>query len=514
MEPTSPDDLPVLEARGLRKQYGPLVAVSDVDLAVSAGEIVGLVGKNGAGKSTLIKALTGAVQPDAGRILMSGEEISLRGPADARRRGLGFVHQELNLIDQASIAENIALGGGYPRVARTVVNWRELHAHAQRLMDAVDIGHVDPRTRVGELTPVQKRQVMIAAAFWHTPRMLILDEPTASLSEHEVVILHGIVRRLQQRGTAILYVSHRLDEVLALTDRVVVMRDGAVVAEERTAGLDSPRLVALITGGALPTRAHAVTPTHVSDDIVLDVDAVSSDASPHPATFSVKAGEILGLAGLVGSGRTELLRAVYGADVRRSGEVAVRGRPVGASPRASLRAGIAYLSEDRLHGGLVTDFSISRNVTFASLDRFRLTRALPLPSRSRERAAARAKAAELSIKAGSVDDPVMSLSGGNQQKVLLARWLTTEPQVLLLDEPTLGIDIEAKSEIYELLRRLADRGFALVVVSSEFPELEILCTRALVLRESRIVAELGGDEVTEHNLLHHCFEARAIAAAG
>lgn len=508
MTPT-PDDLPVLRARGLRKEYGPLVAVNDVDLTVRAGEVVGLVGKNGAGKSSLIKALTGAVEPDAGTLWIGGEEVVLRGPADARRRGVAVVHQELNLIEQATIAENLALGGGYPRRGR-LVRWGELHDRARRLMDAVDIGHVDPRTRVGELTPVQKRQVMIAAGLWHTPTVLILDEPTASLSEHEVVILHGIVRRLRDRGTAVLYVSHRLDEVIGLTDRVVVMRDGAVVEEERTGSLDKGRLVAMITGGAVPSRTRA-TSVGRDEEVVLAVEGVSSPSVPRPVSFEVRAGEILGLAGLVGSGRTELLRAVYGADPRLTGRVLLRGTEVRPSPRASLRAGIAFLSEDRLHSGLVTDFSISRNITFASLDRFRLSSALPLVSRGRERVTARRMAGELSVKAGSVDDPVMSLSGGNQQKVLLARWLTTDPQVLLLDEPTLGIDVEAKAEIYDLLRQLADRGFALVVVSSEFPELELLCSRALVMREGGLVGELTGDEVTEVNLLHHCFDSRATA---
>ena len=512
MIPTSTGDHPVLEARGLRKQYGPLVAVDDVHLSVARGEVVGLVGKNGAGKSSLIKVLTGAVQPDAGEVVMGGEPVVLRGPAEARRRGLGFVHQELNLVDQSSIAENIALGGGFPHVGGVVIDWRGLHAHARRLMDAVDIGHLDPRTRVSGLTPVQKRQVMIAAALWHTPAVLILDEPTASLSEHEVVVLHGIVRRLRERGTAVLYVSHRLDEVIGLTDRVVVMRDGAVVDEERTADLDKHRLVAMITGGAMPNRS-AVAPSPSPDSAVaLRVEDLTSDHSPHPVSFEVGAGEILGIAGLVGSGRSELLRAIYGADSRRSGRVVVHGEELSPSPRASLRGGVAFLSEDRLHSGLVTDFSISRNITFASLARFRPSRWLPFPSTRRERARSRGLAADLSVKAGSVDDPVMSLSGGNQQKVLLARWLAAEPQVLLLDEPTLGIDIEAKTEIYELLHRLAGQGFALVVVSSEFPELQLLCTRALVMRESRVVAELEGDEVTEHRLLHHCFDSAPAPA--
>ncbi|MBS45668.1 MAG: D-xylose ABC transporter ATP-binding protein [Nocardioides sp.] len=509
--PTTSPLEPVLEARGLRKQYGPLVAVDDVDLTVGPGEVVGLVGKNGAGKSSLIKVLTGAVQPDAGEVLLAGEPVHLRGPAEARRRGVGFVHQELNLVEQASIAENIALGGGLPRRAGLLVSWGALHQRAQTLMEAVDIGHLDPRTRVATLTPVQKRQVMIAAALWHPPTVLVLDEPTASLSEHEVVVLHGIVRRLKSRGTSVLYVSHRLDEVIGLTDRVVVMRDGAVVDSEETTRLDKGRLVAMITGSAGQDR-----PTHLRQDpgaeIVLDVHEVSSDRMVEPVSLQVRAGEVLGLAGLVGSGRTELLRAIFGADSRRTGEVRVGGEVVGCSPSASLRSGIALLSEDRLHGGLVTGFTINRNITFASLARFRHARWLPLPSGRRERDRSRDLSADLAVKAESVDAPVMSLSGGNQQKVLLARWLSTEPRVLLLDEPTLGIDIEAKTEIYHLLHRLAGEGFALVVVSSEFPELELLCSRALVLREGRVVAELEGADVTETALLHHCFDGAGSPA--
>jgi ABC-type sugar transport system ATPase subunit len=511
VNPISADEIPVIECRSITKHYGPLLAVDGVDLTVARGEVVGLVGKNGAGKSSLIKVLTGAVQPDSGALLMAGEQVSLRGPADSRRRGVGVVHQELNLVEQMSIAENIALGGGYPRAPWGAVRWSKVHSRAAELMETVDITDVDPRTKVSELTPVQKRQVMIAAALWHVPALLILDEPTASLSEHEVVILHGIVRRLRDRGTAVIYVSHRLDEVIVLTDRVVVMRDGAVVGGAPTAELDKPRLVGMITGAAVPSHER-LTRRDVTGPPMLDVAEVTSARSPYPASFSVRAGEIVGVAGLVGSGRTELLDAVYGADGRTSGTVWVDGRTVAASPTASLQAGLAYLSEDRLHAGLVTGFSISRNITFASLRRFRAARGLPFPSRSKERSEAIARSAALSVKTASVDDPVMSLSGGNQQKVLMARWLAAQPKVLLLDEPTIGIDVEAKGEIYDLLRELADDGYALVVVSSEFTELELLCTRVIVMREGQFVTELEGDDVTEGNLLRHCFDADSAAA--
>jgi ABC-type sugar transport system ATPase subunit len=504
--------VPVLEVRGLRKSYGPLTAVADVDLQIGSGEVVGLVGKNGAGKSSLIKVVTGAVQADAGTISMSGVPVVFRGPADARRRGLAFVHQELNLIESSSIAENIVLGAGYPRRAGWFVNWRELRERAVELMSTVDIGNLDPSRRISSLTAVQQRQVMIAAALWHDASVLILDEPTAALSEHEVVILHEILRNLSRAGTAVLYVTHRLDEVLALTDRVVVMRDGAVLTEASTRSIDKRRLVAMISGSAASTAPGAARIPKLQSSKLLEVNGISSTHCKQSQSFDVAVGEIVGIAGLVGSGRSELLRAVYGADPRLSGSVTVDGTVVrAATPRASLRAGIALLSEDRRHAGLVTDFSVNRNISFARLRQLRAVPGLPFPSRRRERMLARSMVSDLAIKTHHVNAPVMSLSGGNQQKVLLGRWLATRPRVLLLDEPTLGIDIEAKAEIYELLRRLARDGLGLIVVSSEFTELELLCDRALVLRDGTIVDEVVGSDITESALLHLCFEADGSA---
>ena len=501
----------LLEVRGLRKAYGSLVAIDGVDLRVSSGEILGLVGKNGAGKSSLIKVLTGAVSPDAGGILLRGQPVTFHGPADARRQGLAFVHQELSLIPSSSVAENLVLGAGYPRRAGRLVHWQRLHRIARELMSRVDMGDVDPRQRVSELSAVQQRQVMIAAALWQEVSVLILDEPTASLSEHEIVTLHRIVRGLAARGTAVLYVSHRLDEVMALADRVVVMRDGAVVNEADPQGIDRTQLVAMISGSAaLPrTRRSGRPPAALAP--LLKVSAMTSAQVRAPQSFHVSAGEILGIAGMVGSGRTELLRAVYGADPRLSGTVVVGGEPIRrASPAASLRAGLALLSEDRRHAGLIIGFSLSHNVSFASLDELRAVRWLPFPSRPRERSLTQATVSRLGISARGPDDPVVSLSGGNQQKVLLGRWLATRPRVLLLDEPTLGVDVGGKAEIYALLRGLADQGHGLVVVSSEFAELELICDRALVMRDGRIVDELAADEITEPALIHACYEETSV----
>jgi ABC-type sugar transport system ATPase subunit len=503
---TSPP--PLVKVRGLSKSYGSIIAVDDVDMHISAGEIVGLVGKNGAGKSSLIKVITGAVQPDSGTISMGGGEVTFHGPSDARRHGIAFVHQELNLIESSSVAENIVLGAGYPRRAGRLVDWRALHRRARDLMDAVDLGQVDPRQRVSSLGPVQKRQVMIAAALWHRRSVLILDEPTASLSEHEIVILHGIVRRLRDAGTGVLYVTHRLAEVLSLTNRVIVMRDGAVISEANTGSIDKRALVTMISGKVAIDGQHMRAYRETATDVVLEVNGLGSVRSPGPHSFRVAAGEILGIAGLVGAGRSELLHAIYGSDRRVSGTIRVGGHPVSASsPRAALRAGMALLSEDRRHAGLITDFSVSRNVSFARLDAVRRTRIVPVPSPRRERELANTTVDSLMIKARHVDDGVMTLSGGNQQKVLLGRWLATRPRVLLLDEPTLGVDVDAKAEIYSMLRRWADEGLALVVVSSEFSELELLCDRALVLRDGTVVDEVRGSDLTEIELLHRCFDS-------
>jgi ribose transport system ATP-binding protein len=399
------------------------------------------------------------------------------------------------------------LGAGYPRRAGRLVDWRTLHRRARELMDAVDLGHVGPRQRVSSLTPVQKRQVMIAAALWHRGSVLVLDEPTASLSEHEIVILHGIVRRLRDSGTGVLYVTHRLAEVLSLTDRVIVMRDGAMVAEADTRSIDKRALVTMMGGTAASEGQYPRARPHTANDVILEVDGLASTRSPGPHSLRVAAGEIVGIAGLVGSGRSELLHAIYGSDRRESGSIRVAGDPVApSSPRSALRAGMALLSEDRRHAGLISDFSVSRNVSFACLAAVRTRSALPIPSRRREHELAAATVDSLMIKARHVDDPVMTLSGGNQQKVLLGRWLATRPRVLLLDEPTLGVDVDAKAEIYTMLRRWADEGLGLVVVSSEFAELELLCDRALVLRDGAVVDEVSGSELTEIELLHRCFD--------
>lgn len=504
------DDLPVLTTSGLTKSYGSFRVVKDIDLEIGTGEIVGLVGKNGAGKSTLIKLVTGAVSADAGIVRLAGVPLDLHSPAASRRRGIAVVHQELNLVPGLTLAENLGLGSGYPRRARILLHRGELNRRARQLLAEVDLPDIDPRTLVETLTPVQQRLVMIASALWHETKLLILDEPTASLSDTETRDLHRTVRRLRAAGTSVLFVSHRLDEVLDLTDRVVVMRDGALVAEAATVTLTKSDLVGLISGQAPTTGTTDRPPGATDPTIALAVNDLTGSFSTEPISLSVRAGEVLGIAGLVGAGRTELLRAIYGADRISSGTVEVSGAPVPRrSPRASLKSGLVLLTEDRRHQGLVTSFTVSANISLAALRRHRWLRHAPLPSRRSERSLAANSIRRLSIKTDGGRAPVMSLSGGNQQKVLLGRWLATEAKVILLDEPTVGIDVEAKTEIYQLIRRLSGTGLAVLVVSSEFAELEQLCHRVLVMAHGRVVSELTGVQVTETAMLQACFGSNA-----
>jgi ABC-type sugar transport system ATPase subunit len=367
---------------------------------------------------------------------------------------------------------------------------------------------VDPRTDVAELSLVQQRLVMIAVALVHRPAVLILDEPTASFTDREVEMLHETMRRLSAGGTGILFVSHRLDEVLALTDRVVVMRDGGVVAGRALSELDKAGLVELITGGEEAELVSTREADVLANPVALTVSGLRMTPADEPVSFEVRAGEVLGLAGLVGSGRSELLRAVYGADRRSAGTVEVAGRPVPAhSPRASIGAGMVMLTEDRRHQGLVSQFSVTRNMTLASLRDYRRG-GLPTPSARREHSTARRLIRELAVQTSDPDAPVLSLSDGNQQKVVLGRWLAAEATVLLLDEPTVGVDVGSKADIQNQVLELAEQGLAVVVIASEFSQLEEMCHRVLVVVSGRAVqAELVGPQITEATLLAACFGA-------
>jgi ABC-type sugar transport system ATPase subunit len=504
---------PLVCLRGIVKRYGGVLAADHVDLDLWAGEVVGLVGKNGAGKSTMIKILAAAVRPDAGHVLIGGKPAALHSPSAASRLGLAFVHQELTLVPAMSVAENITIGPGFtprwgPFVKREAAR-RSAAAELSRL--GVDL---DPRTRVEQLSVARQRMVMIARGVRQQARLLVLDEPSASLSDEEISHLHAVVRSLCADGLAVLYVSHRVEEILAITDRIVVMRDGRVVDDRPAGEFDQATLVRSISGSedaAAPVPGRgAAGPGAVGHlgQRLLRAEHLSAPSGVSDVTFEVRAGEILGIAGLVGSGRTELVRLLYGAEQPSSGQVFVGARHVRmSSPRVALREGIVLLPEDRRAQGNILGHSVTGNITLPNLRRHRRLGWLPSPSAPRERRSAAQMIDQLQIASSDQAQPVDTLSGGNQQKVVLAKWLLHGASVFIFDEPTAGIDVVAKAEIYALVVKLAAAGKGVIVISSEFAELVEVCHRVVILREGRLVGELAGDAISEHAILEHCYNA-------
>jgi ABC-type sugar transport system ATPase subunit len=501
---------PLVEMKGLVKQFPGVLAVDGADLEIYPREVLGLVGKNGAGKSTMIKMLAGAERPDAGEIVLDGAPLPEHyGPHSAHHLGLAFMHQELQTVPLLSVTENVALGARFPRRAGVSIAWRSLRRSVASVLAELD-ADIDLTARLGELSQAQQRLVMIARALYHRAKVLVLDEPSASLSDVEVGHLHAVVRRLRDGGTAVVYVSHRLREIVELTDRVVVMRDGRVVLERPTAGLDHRQLVDAIVGdretrtGIEERRERARSGPSLGGEI-LRVRDLTRPGTAGGVDFEVRAGEILGLGGLVGSGRSELVRMLAGVDPMAAGRIEVKGRPAAVrSPRHARKAGIALLPEDRRNEGLVLDFSVRENVTLASLSRFR-TAGLPMPSRSRERAATREMIERLDIRTSSTETKVGTLSGGNQQKVVLARWLELPVDVFVFDEPTAGIDVHAKAELFSLIEDLADAQKGVILITSDFAELVAICDRVIVLREGRVTGAVAGEEITEQAIVELCY---------
>jgi ABC-type sugar transport system ATPase subunit len=506
----------LVSVEGLYKRYPGVLAVNGASFDIPSGEIVGLVGKNGAGKSTVIKILAGAVSPDEGEIRVHGDLVTIPDPRHAQALGLAFMHQELEQIPLMSVAENVMLGSRLPRRMGALVNWSRMYEQAQAVLTDLD-PTIDPRAPIDHLSIAQKRVIMIARALLARARLVVLDEPTTSLTDEEIKHLHGICRQIKARGGSVLYVSHRLEEILSLTDRIVVMRDGEVELTALTAETDRSSLITAITGKASGAtaaerrRARQIGGRPAGPEI-LRVEKLESTIV-REVSFDLRAGEVLGIGGLVGSGRTELVRLIYGADPRLAGEVFVEGGLTDtSSPPRALKAGIVLLPEDRRYEGMVLDFNLRENVTLASLPGFCRAHS-PFPSKSRERGAARNMIERLSIRTSSVEQPVRFLSGGNQQKVVLGKWLQRGAKVFIFDEPTAGIDVEAKEEIYRLIEDLASQGKGIIFISSEFSEMVAVCNRVIVMQEGRLVGELDGDSATELAIVELCYGHPDLAAA-
>jgi rhamnose transport system ATP-binding protein len=487
---------PAIELTGVTKQFGAVQALRGVELTLYPGEVHALVGENGAGKSTLVKMLAGNHQPDQGTLKINGEAVVLEGPLDARARGIAVIHQHPTLFPDLDVAENIYMGR-QPRDRFGRINWREMYTEVGRLL--ANLGEeINVRAPVRSLAVADQQLVEIAKALSLDARVLIMDEPTASLSAREVDRLFAIVRRLRDQGVAVLFVSHRLEEVYALCDSITVFRDGAYVLTAPTAELSTEETIRAMVGRRLET----LFPKQDADigDVLLRVQGLTRAGVFHDINFDLRRGEILGIFGLVGAGRTEIARVLFGADQADSGTVELAGNPVTiTSPSAALRQGIAYVPEDRHALGLVLEHPIAANVTLPILARLSRWGVL---DRNREQAIATDYANQLQVKASGVDQVVSALSGGNQQKVVIAKWLATDPKVLILDEPTRGIDIGAKAEVHRIISQLATEGMGIILISSELPEVLAMSDRVIVMHEGRITGEFIRGTVDQETVMY------------
>jgi ribose transport system ATP-binding protein len=493
-------DVPLLRVDGVRKSFGGIHALDGVSLSVRRGEIHALVGENGAGKSTLIRILTGAITRDAGDIWLKGRPYMPGSPSGAKAAGIQCVYQELNMLPDLSIAENIAIER-MPRNRLGLVDHARMNALAASALATVGLTDIDPTLPVRKLGIAQKQLIEIARALSAKSDVLILDEPTATLTDREVQRLAGILSDLRAEGLSILFVSHHLEEVFRLCDRVTIFRNGQTVSSARTVETTPDLVVRQMVGRTLQAATAAPRPNAPQLQEALAVADLRTKANPKPKgiSFTLHQGEILGLAGLVGSGRTEVLRAVFGADSRKGGTIRIAGAEAAINgPADAIRLGIAFVTEDRKGEGLILPMSISANLSTVNLSS--IARA-GLLDHGQEAVQAETMRRNLQIKLGHIAHPVSSLSGGNQQKVVLGKWLQIQPRILLLDEPTRGVDVGAKEEIYGILRGLAETGTAILVVSSELPELTGLCDRIMVMSNHQITGQLERGAYSEEALL-------------
>ena len=475
----------------ITKSFTGLKVVKDVSFDVRPGEVHALLGENGAGKSTLIKIMAGLYQPDEGEIAVNGTPTKFATPRDAHVAGIATVHQELLLFPELTVAENIFLGQT-PKTKLGMLDWPAMRSRARALLDSLDSPELDIDAKVGTLSVANRQRVEIARSLSQDARVVIMDEPTAALADADVARLMDIVRRLKSRGVAIVYVSHRMPEIFALADRVTVLRDGARVGTKDIGEVDEGVLVNMMVGRVI----DRLYPKKLGESgaSILELREISHRSAVRDISFELRRGEILGIAGLVGSGRTELALTIFGITPATSGTILLEGKPVRiGSPEAARDLGIAYIPEDRGTQGLIRTQTIAENVALANLKK--LTRGLFIDAAKLLRSARQA-IERFGIKARGPHQVVRELSGGNQQKVVLSKWLSTDPRILIMDEPTRGIDVGAKAEIHQLMRKLAGEGMAILMISSELPEVLGMSDRVLVMNGGKIVAGFGEGEAT------------------
>ncbi|RWO99135.1 MAG: sugar ABC transporter ATP-binding protein [Mesorhizobium sp.] len=498
----------LLAVEGVTKRFAGVTALSDVSLEVRPGEILGLLGENGAGKSTLLKILSGVMPPTSGRIVFDGVEFAPHNPQDAKRLGIVTIYQELSLIPTLTVAENIFIGRA-PLGPLGLVSWRKMEEASRGIIARVGLD-LDPATPVSALSVAEQQLVEIARALSLKSRLIIMDEPTSALTETEVQKLMSIMGRLRKDGVAIMFVTHRLEEASAICDRMTVLRDGRLAGHlDREGGpIKLPKIIEKMVGRAASELYARPTLRDVAGDVRLSVRGlrtVRDPQAPHAIVLEgvdldLKAGEILGVAGLVGSGRTELARAIFGADRIAAGTITLDGKPIAPeTPADAIALGIGLVPEDRKHQAIFAALGILTNFSIAALGRYSNAAGFMTERREREALASYRKA--LSIRMASPEQPIEGLSGGNQQKVILARWLARDPKVLIVDEPTRGVDVGAKAEVHQILVQLAARGIAIMMISSELPEVLAVSDRIVTMRRGRITGEMPGIEATEEKLM-------------
>jgi ABC-type sugar transport system ATPase subunit len=513
-EPARPDESPrppLLRVERVTKSFPGVLALQDVSLEVRPGEVLGLVGENGAGKSTLMKILSGVYQPDSGEIILDGKPVVLHSPRQAQDLGISIIYQEFNLMPNLSVEENVFVGRE-PNAGK-VVRWRQLRKQTTDLLDQLGV-HLNPGAIVRSLSVAEQQMVEIAKALSLNARLVIMDEPTSALTDTEVAALFEIIRGLKARGLAVIYISHRLEEIFSICDRVTILRDGQLAGDLPIAEATPDRIVRLMVGRPLmdlfrPEEAERRlqslaerSPPPVLEVRGLGRTGTGQDPSAivlEDVSFSVRPGEIVGLAGLVGSGRTEIARAIFGADEYDRGEIVVAGQPIRIrSPREAIRMGIGLVPEDRKLQALVLSLAIRENMSLSLLDRLSRFGVVRLAA---ERALARRMVDALRVRTPSIEQKVLNLSGGNQQKVVIAKWLALHPKILIMDEPTRGIDIGAKAEVHGLMHQLAADGVAILMISSELPEIIHMSDRIVVMRQGRVAGELEHAHATQEAVM-------------
>jgi rhamnose transport system ATP-binding protein len=489
------DTLPVLKTEGIDMAFGGVYVLKDIDFAIYPGEVHGLIGENGAGKSTLVKILAGVHQPKAGKITLHGNVVEIPNPHAATALGIALIHQEPLTFPDLDVAENIYIGR--QPMSKGGVDWRKMYSNAKAILDSLGV-ELDPRAKVRGLSIADQQMVEMAGALSQNARILFMDEPTAALTPSEVEDLFAIIRSLREKGTAIVFISHRLEEIFEICDRITVLRDGERIGERIPKETTTDEIIHMMVGRPLSALFEKTAEQKIGEP-VLEVENLNRIRKFNDISFDVRAGEVVGLAGLVGAGRTDVARALFGVLGVDSGTIRINGKVVRITrPRHALAQGMVYVPEDRQHNGLLMQMSITKNITLAILERIAPRGWLRDKSESE---VAQEYVEKLRIVLRHIGQPVRELSGGNQQKVVLSKWLAARPNVMLLDEPTRGIDIGAKAEVHRLIGELASQGMAILMISSELPEILAMSDRIIVMREGRISGTFSREEATAEGII-------------